>query len=97
MQEEMSFGDFIFRTPNGDEIGRASNLEDLAEMIAGITSFKGEIIWDLEKPDGTYQKLLDVKKLEKLGWTSRIPLKEGLEKTYEDYKKELKLNTLRNK
>ena len=35
MQEEMSFGDFIFRTPNGDEIGRASNLEDLAEMIEG--------------------------------------------------------------
>ena len=77
--------------------GKDIAIKDLAEMIAGITSFKGEIIWDLEKPDGTYQKLLDVKKLEKLGWTSRIPLKEGLEKTYEDYKKELKLNTLRNK
>ena len=77
--------------------GKDIAIKDLAEMIAGITSFKGEIIWDLEKPDGTYQKLLDVKKLEKLGWTSKISLKEGLEKTYEDYKKELKLNTLRNK
>ena len=77
--------------------GKDIAIKDLAEMIADITCFKGEIIWDLEKPDGTYQKLLDVKKLEKLGWTSKIPLKEGLEKTYEDYKKELKLNTLRNK
>lgn len=77
--------------------GKDIAIKDLAEMIAGITSYKGEIIWDLEKPDGTYQKLLDVKKLEKLGWTSKITLKEGLEKTYQDYKKELKLNNLRNK
>ena len=49
-------------------------------MIAKITSYKGEIIWDKEKPDGTYQKLLDVSKIKKLGWNSKISLKDGLKK-----------------
>ena len=73
------------------------SIKELAEMIANITSFKGEIIWNKDKPDGTFRKLLNVSKLEKLGWKSKIPLKEGLNITYKDYKKELKENKLRIK
>ena len=89
-----------------DELGQPLNwlnvgtgidlsLKNLAEMIANITSFKGKIIWNKDKPDGTFRKLLDVSKLEKLGWKSKISLKEGLIITYKDYQKELKDNTLR--
>ncbi len=73
------------------------SIKELAEMIANITSYTGEIIWNKNKPDGTYRKLLNVSKLEKLGWKSKISLEEGLLITYEDYKKELKENKLRFK
>jgi len=73
------------------------SIKDLAKMIANITSFKGEIKWDINKPDGTFQKLLDVKKLRKLGWNSKISLQEGLKKTYKDFKNELNINNLRTK
>ena len=71
------------------------SIKELAEIIANITSFSGDIIWNEDKPDGTYRKLLNVSKLEKLGWKSKISLKEGLMITYKDYKKELKENKLR--
>ena len=73
------------------------SIKELAEMIANITSFKGDIIWNEDKPDGTFRKLLNVSKLKKLGWESKISLEEGLIITYEDYKKELKENKLRFK
>ena len=66
-------------------------------MIANITSFSGDIIWNEDKPDGTFRKLLNVSKLEKLGWKSKISLEEGLRTTYKDYKKELQENKLRIK
>ena len=50
---------------------------------------------DQNKPDGTYQKLLDVSKLKKLGWNSKITLEEGLKKTFEEYKNDLKEKNLR--
>ena len=73
------------------------SIKELAEMIADITSYKGNIIWNEDKPDGTLRKLLNVSKLEKLGWKSKISLEEGLVNTYKDYKKELSENKLRIK
>ncbi len=73
------------------------SIKELAEMIANITEFKGEIVWNEDKPDGTFRKLLDISKLEKLGWKSKISLKKGLITTYKDYKKELNENKLRIK
>lgn len=72
-------------------------IKNLAEMIAKITSYEGEIIWDKEKPDGTYQKLLDVSKIKSLGWNAKISLKDGLKKTYKEYKIDFAENKLRRK
>ena len=69
--------------------GNDISIKELAYLIKELTSFKGEIIWDKNKPDGTFQKLLDVSKLNKLGWKSKIELEKGLQITYEDYKKDL--------
>lgn len=56
-------------------------IRDLAYLIAKIVGFNGEIVFDTSKPDGTPQKLLDVSRLEKLGWRYKIPLDEGLRNT----------------
>ena len=65
-------------------------------MIAKITTYKGKIKWNKEKPDGTYQKLLDVSKLNNLGWNAKISLEEWIKLTYEDFKKDFNENNLRN-
>ena len=72
-------------------------IKNLAEMIAKITSYEGEIVWDKEKPDGTYQKLLDISKIKSLGWEAKISLKDGLKKTYNEYKRDFAENKLRRK
>ena len=75
--------------------GKEISIKDLAAMIADITSYEGEIIWNKDKPDGTFRKLLNVSKLNNLGWRSQINLLDGLKKTYENYKNELNKNNLR--
>ena len=75
--------------------GKDITIKKLADMIAEITSYEGEIIWDRNKPDGTFQKLLDVSKLNNLGWKSKIDLLCGLKITYEDYKKGFNNKSLR--
>ena len=72
-------------------------IKELAKLVAEITSYKGEIIWDKSKPDGTFQKLLDISKLKSLGWVPKITLLDGINKTYKDYQKDLKENRLRKK
>lgn len=66
--------------------GKDISIKELALLIASIVKFKGKIIWDKSKPDGTPQKLLDVSKLHELGWQHKIPLKKGIQKTLEWYK-----------
>ena len=58
------------------------SIKELASLIKNIVGFKGEIIWDNTKPDGTPRKLLDSTKMNKLGWNSRINLDYGVEKVY---------------
>jgi GDP-L-fucose synthase len=66
-------------------VGKDISIRELAEVIKEIVGFHGEIRYDNSKPDGTPRKLLDVSKLNSLGWKSRISLKEGIERTYEWY------------
>ena len=62
--------------------GEDLTIKELTELIKQTTGFKGEITFDATKPDGTMQKLMDVSKLEGLGWKATTGLKEGLVLTY---------------
>ncbi|MBN8585589.1 MAG: GDP-L-fucose synthase [Ignavibacteria bacterium] len=65
--------------------GKDITIKELADLVRAIVGFDGEIIWDTTKPDGTPRKLLDVSKLNSLGWKSSLSLKEGIENTYKWY------------
>jgi GDP-L-fucose synthase len=60
-------------------------IKDLANLIKDKTGFKGDLIWDTTKPDGTPRKLMDVSKLAQIGYTAKITLEEGIEKVYQDF------------
>ena len=62
--------------------GKDCSIRHLAQTIAKVTEFEGEIVFDTSKPDGTPRKLLDVSRLTNLGWKARIGLEEGLRSTY---------------
>lgn len=66
--------------------GTDVTIRELAATISDVVGFTGETHWDATKPDGTPQKLLDVSKLAKLGWTSKIGLREGIESAVEWYR-----------
>ena len=61
------------------------SIKELAELVAKIVGYEGEILWDTSKPDGTPKKQLDVGRLAKLGWRARIPLAEGLTSTVAEF------------
>ena len=63
--------------------GTDLTIRELAKIIARITAFEGRITFDASKPDGTPRKLLDVSRLNSLGWSAKIGLEEGIRKTYE--------------
>ena len=65
-------------------------INELAHMIKKITGFKGKVNFDSSKPDGPKRKLLDVSRLKKMGWNYRVELEEGLKRTYDWYRKEIK-------
>lgn len=76
-------------------VGEDISIADLAAMIAEVVGFEGQFHFDRSKPDGTPRKLVDVSRLTALGWTARIPLRDGLARTYEDYRSALAADTLR--
>lgn len=62
--------------------GRDVTIRELAETVADVTGFAGNIRFDASKPDGTPRKLMDVSRLARLGWTAKIGLQEGIRETY---------------
>tara|TARA_R110000824_G_scaffold101243_1_gene240520 strand:- start:1139 stop:2080 length:942 start_codon:yes stop_codon:yes gene_type:complete len=83
---------FLMDTYNcGEHVNIGSNsdisIKDLAYLIKDLTGFKGDVVWDTNKPNGTPMRKLDVSKMKALGWESSMELKEGLEQTYEWFKK----------
>lgn len=68
-------------------VGEDVTIRDLAEMVAEATGFTGELVFDTSKPDGTPRKLLDVSRLTALGWQAQIPLREGIRRTVEEYRR----------
>ncbi len=75
-----AFGEFV-------NIGTGTDLSiaELAGIVAGVVGYGGEIHWDSTKPDGTPQKLLDVRRIHDLGWKAAVGLEEGIGRTYRWY------------
>jgi GDP-L-fucose synthase len=67
--------------------GRDLTIRELAETIAQVVNYKGDIVFDLSKPDGAPRKLVDSARLNALGWNARESLGVGLKKAYEDFLK----------
>ena len=65
--------------------GKEISIKDLATLVAEIIGYKGEILWDKSKPNGTPRKLLDVSKAESLGWHYKTELKDGIRLAYKDF------------
>jgi GDP-L-fucose synthase len=63
--------------------GEDVTIRELAELICEVVGFDGKLVWDKTKPDGTPRKLLDVTRIRKLGWQPTIPLRKGIEQTYQ--------------
>lgn len=70
-------------------IGEDLTILELAQTVAAIVGFKGRIVTDPSKPDGTPRKLLDTSMLAKLGWRPKVELREGLGSTYAWFQKGL--------
>jgi GDP-L-fucose synthase len=71
--------------------GRDVTIRELAELVCDVVGFTGTLEFDNTKPDGTPRKLLDVSKLTEQGWQAKIPLREGIESTYEWFLKNRKV------
>ena len=69
--------------------GKDITIKELATTIADVVGFKGDIVWDTSKPNGTPRKVLNIDKIKSLGWEPKVGLREGIEKTYELYKESL--------
>ena len=66
--------------------GTDISISDLAYLLAEVTKYRGKIKFELDKPDGTLEKLMNSKRINLMGWQPKISLLEGIEKTYEDFK-----------
>jgi GDP-L-fucose synthase len=66
-------------------VGRDISIGELAELVAEVVGYQGEVVFDTTKPDGTPRKLLDVSRIKALGWEPEIGLRQGLTSTYSWY------------
>lgn len=82
---ENGISDGIYNIGTGSDV----TIRELAETVMAVVGFKGAIVFDSSKPDGTPQKLLDVTRIKQLGWQARIPLREGISQAYDIYCKSL--------
>ena len=81
---------FLMNHYSGDETvnagsGKEVSIRELAEMVARVVAYRGEILWDTTKPNGTPRKLLDVSKAAALGWQYTTELEDGIRLAYEDF------------
>ena len=84
---------FLTEKYHGNEMinmgcGTDVSVKELANIIKEISGFKGKIVFDKTKPDGTMKKLMDNTRMTKLGWRAKVPLRDWIEKTYQWYNEE---------
>ena len=87
---------FLMKNYNEGEIinvgaGEDISIKELAELVREVTDFKGDIVFDASKPDGMPLKLLDSSKINSIGWTPKMSLRDGIRSTYEWFKESLLL------
>ncbi|HVU16184.1 MAG TPA: GDP-L-fucose synthase [Candidatus Didemnitutus sp.] len=75
--------------------GTDVTIRELTGLVATAVGYRGKIVWDASKPDGTPRKLLDVSRLHSLGWKARIGLEDGIAQTYRDFLAEKAAGRLR--
>tara|TARA_Y100000739_G_C20557782_1_gene441494 strand:+ start:347 stop:1363 length:1017 start_codon:yes stop_codon:yes gene_type:complete len=75
--------------------GEEVTIKELTELISHELDFKGSIVWDESKPNGSPRKLLNIEKIKSIGWKPTISLKEGIKKTIINYKEDLRNKILR--
>jgi GDP-L-fucose synthase len=63
-------------------VGQELTIRELAELVADVVGYEGELVQDISKPDGTPRKLLDVSRINDLGWKATVPLRDGIAATY---------------
>ncbi len=78
---------YLMNSPSTDDIvnvgvGKDISIGELADLVKDVVGYEGRIVYDRSMPDGTPRKLLDVSRLRDLGWQAKIPLREGIERTY---------------
>lgn len=81
---------YLMNHYSGDETvnagsGKEVSIRELAEMVACVVGYNGEILWDTSKPNGTPRKLLDVSKAAALGWQYKTALEDGMQLAYQDF------------
>ena len=81
---------FLMNNYSGNETvnagtGKELTIRELAETVADVVGYKGAILWDASRPNGTPRKLLDVSKATQLGWTYKTELKKGIQLAYVDF------------
>lgn len=81
---------FLMDHYSGDETvnvgtGKELTIKKLTGIVAKVVGYEGKILWDVSRPDGTPRKLLDVSKIEKLGWRYKTELEDGIRLAYEDF------------
>ncbi len=67
--------------------GSDVSIHELTTMVQEVVGYKGQIAWDRSKPDGTFRKLLDSRKMKDLGWKPKIGLREGMARAFADYQR----------
>lgn len=78
---EHGIGEGIYNVGSGTDV----TIRELAEATMDVVGFKGKIVFDSSKPDGTPRKLLDVSRMKQLGWRAKTPLREGITEAYASY------------
>lgn len=81
---------FLMNNYSGNETvnagtGKELTIRELTELVAKVIGYKGKILWDTSKPNGTPRKLLDVSKAKALGWTYKTELEDGIRLAYQDF------------
>ena len=84
---------YLMENKNANEIGEFINIgsgkektiKEIVELVKKTVGFEGEVVWDKTKPDGTPRKLMDVSRINALGWSAQVELEDGLKIAYQDF------------